>query len=113
MRKSNLLPNALTLEGGAGWIERSSTGASKLGMLTCQTIAPSPNGTTVKTILRSSFFVGSSTSALIGASSSRVPFSVKVNTMNTPATTKNMYMVSRLAGISSPRMTSKRMRKAP
>ncbi len=65
-----------------------------------------------KTTLRTSFFAGSSTSALIGATSSRVLSSVKVKTMNTPATTKNMYMINRLAGMGCPSSTSKTTTKA-
>jgi len=43
---------------------------------------------------------------LIGAASSAAPSTVKVVAMKTPTTTKNMYMVMRLAGIGWPSRTS-------
>jgi len=87
--------------------------AERLRILGLQLAEPPASGTKAKTRLRTSFLDGSSTSALIGATNSRALSSVKVKTMNTPATMKNMYMVSRLAGIRWSSTTSNRITKKP
>ena len=86
-------------EGGAGWIVRSSTGASKLGANLPYVIQAARSGTITNTIFLIVFLLGSSTSALIGAAISFALSSVAVVTSNVATITKNIYMVRRLDGI--------------